>query len=161
MEQELKTMPSGEGDVAEAEPARQTPGMEAGSSTSSLGSYFDEILEERCTAVADQQITPGALIQLESYLSEPPLGRKNNPFHYWRDNQARLPTLAALAAKFLSAPCTSVESERLFSAVSLIVDEHRSRLTPEHIEMLVFVKKNLPIMLGLQAGQTVGIEGSV
>ncbi|XP_061746803.1 uncharacterized protein LOC133545337 isoform X2 [Nerophis ophidion] len=45
MEQELKTMPTGEG-VAKAETARQTPGMEAGSSTSSLGRYFDEILEE-------------------------------------------------------------------------------------------------------------------
>ncbi|XP_063762422.1 zinc finger BED domain-containing protein 4-like [Eleginops maclovinus] len=159
MEQELKTMPSGEG-VAEAETARQTPEMEAGSSTSSLGSYFDEILEESGTAgPSEQQITPGALFQLESYLSEPPLGRKHNPFQYWRDNQARLPTLAATAAKFLSAPCTSVESERLFSAVSLIIDEHRSRLTPEHLEMLVFVKKNLPIMLGLQPGHTV--EGSV
>ncbi|XP_060762853.1 zinc finger BED domain-containing protein 4-like [Neoarius graeffei] len=160
MDQELKTMPSGEG-VAEAETARQTTGMEAGSSTSSLGSFFDEILEESCTAgpSEEQQITPGALFQLESYLSEPPLGRKSNPFHYWRDNQARLPTLAATAAKFLSAPCTSVESERLFSTVSLIIDEHRSRLTPEHLEMLVFVKKNFPSMLGLQSGQTV--EGSV
>ncbi|KAK0150274.1 Transmembrane protein 184B [Merluccius polli] len=45
------------------------------------------------------EIPPGALIQLESYLSEAPLGRKNNPFHYWRDKQARLPTLAATAAK--------------------------------------------------------------
>ncbi|KAL2083380.1 hypothetical protein ACEWY4_021153 [Coilia grayii] len=150
MEQELKTMHSGEG-VAEV-------GMEAGSSTSSLSSYFDEILEESCRAgPSEQQITQGALFQLESYLSEPPIGRKNNPFHYWRDNQARLPTLAATAAKFLSAPCTSVESERLFSAVSLIIDEHRSRLTPEHLGMLV--KKNFPTMLGLQSGQTV--EGSV
>ena len=64
-------------------------------------------------------------------------------------------------AKFLCAPCTSVESERLFSAVSLIIDEHRSRLTPEHVEMITFVKKNLPIMLRLQPGQTVEIEGSV
>ena len=164
MEQELKkTMPPS-GEVSEAEPARQTPGMEAESSTSSLGSYFDEILEESSTAVAgpsEQEIHPGALIQLESYLSEAPLGRKNNPFHYWRDNQARLPTLAATAAKFLCAPCTSVESERLFSAVSLIIDEYRSRLTPEHVEMITFVKKNLPIMLRLQPGQTVEIEGSV
>ena len=164
MEQELKkTMPPS-GEVSEAEPARQTPGMEAESSTSSLGSYFDEILEESSTAVAgpsEQEIPPGALIQLESYLSEAPLGRKNNPFHYWRDNQARLLTLAATAAKFLCAPCTSVESERLFSAGSLIIDEHRSRLTPEHVEMITFVKKNLPIMLRLQPGQTVEIEGSV
>ncbi|XP_061765924.1 E3 SUMO-protein ligase ZBED1-like [Nerophis ophidion] len=152
MEQELQAMPSGKG-VVENKTARQTPGREAGSSTSSLGSYFDEILgESRTAGPSEQQITPGAVFQLESYLGEPPAGGKSNPFHYWRDNQSRLPALAATAAKFLSAPCTSVESERLFSTASLIIDEHRSKLTPEHLEVLVFVRKNLPIMLRLQSG---------
>ena len=56
----------------------------------------------------------------------------------------------ATAAKFLCAPFTSVESERLFSTVSIITEEHRSRLTAQHAEMLIFLKKNLHIMLGLQ-----------
>ncbi|KAL1275997.1 hypothetical protein QQF64_035620 [Cirrhinus molitorella] len=123
--------------------------MEGASST--LGSIFDEILDEGITAATpSEHITPGAIFEMKSYLCEAPIERKNNPLHYWRANQVRLPTLAATAAKFLSAPCTSVESERLFSTASIIVEEHRSRLTAQHAEMLIFLKKNLPIMLGLQ-----------
>lgn len=39
-------------------------------------------------------------------------------YSYWEANKHRLPDLAATAKKYLSAPCTSVESERLFSTVS-------------------------------------------
>ena len=40
-----------------------------------------------------------------------------------------------------------LESERLFSAASNIMDEHRNRLSPEKAEMLLFIKNNLPTML--------------
>ncbi|KAF3840380.1 hypothetical protein F7725_019097 [Dissostichus mawsoni] len=36
-----------------------------------------------------------------------------------------------LEARFLCAPCTSVDSERLFSAVSNVLDEKRNRLSPD------------------------------
>ena len=131
------------------EPVDKTPLM-AGAS-SSLGSIFDEILEESRTAAGpSDQITTGAICEMESYFCEAPIERKSNPLHYWSLNQARLPTMAATAAKFLCAPCTSVESERLFSTASIIIEEHRSRLTAQHAEMLIFLKKNLHIMLGLQ-----------
>ena len=137
--------------VSEAEPAEKTPRME-GASSSSLGSIFDEIFEESSTAAGpSEQITPGAMIEMETYLSEALLDRKSSPFQYWKKNRARFPTLAATAAKFLCAPCTSVESERLFSTASIILDDKRNRLTAEHVEMLIFLKKNLPIMLGLSA----------
>ncbi|XP_041638503.1 alpha-2,8-sialyltransferase 8E-like [Cheilinus undulatus] len=45
---------------------------------------------------------------------------------------------------------TSVETQGLFSTASVIIEEHRSRLTAQHAEMLIFLKKNLHIMLGLQ-----------
>lgn len=49
--------------------------------------------------------------------------------------------------KYLCTPFTSVESERLFSTVSSVLDEKRSRLTAERAEMLAFLSKNLPDML--------------
>lgn len=143
-EEELSTaLPS---NVSVSKPAEKIPRMEGASS--SLGSIFDEILEETSSTASgpSEQITPGAVIEMESYLCEAPLGRKSSPFDYWRTNQARLPILAATAAKFLCAPCTSVESERLFSSASIIIDEHRSSLTAEHAEMLIFLKRNLPIL---------------
>lgn len=147
VEEELKTTPPSDETVSE--PVKKTPRMEGASST--LGSIFDEILDESITATTpSEHITQGAIFEMKSYLCEAPIERKNNPLHYWRANQVRLPTLAATATKFLCAPCTSVESERLFSTASIIVEEHRSRLTARHAEMLIFLKKNLPIMLGLQ-----------
>jgi len=60
---------------------------------------------------------------------------------------SRFPALAQAARKYLSAPCTSVDSERLFSAASHVVDEKRNRIMCEKAEMLLFVKKNLPMLM--------------
>ncbi|KAK0131747.1 Zinc finger BED domain-containing protein 4 [Merluccius polli] len=85
--------------------------------------------------------------QLNAYLTEKTIAASDNPYHYWNVNKHRLPVLAATARKYLCAPCTSVESERLFSTVSNIVDEKRNRLTAERAEMLVFLTKNLSLQL--------------
>jgi len=45
-----------------------------------------------------------------------------------------------MARKFLSAPPTSVPSERLFSGVGILYDEQRNRISPEHAEMLLSIK---------------------
>jgi len=46
--------------------------------------------------------------------------------------------------------CTSVDSERLFSSASHVLDEKRNRLTCDKAEMLVFVKKNSHALLESQ-----------
>ncbi|XP_051571231.1 zinc finger BED domain-containing protein 4-like [Myxocyprinus asiaticus] len=142
MEEVLKTT----SETTASEPADKTPRMEAlGTSTSSLGSIFDEILEES-QVLPVPKITTSAQIQVETYLSEANIPRSDNPLLYWKVNQPRLSSLAAMATKFICAPCTSVESERLFSTASNVVDE-RSRLTSETTEILIFLKKNLPLMV--------------
>lgn len=57
----------------------------------------------------------------------------------------RFPALARVARKYLTAPCTSVDSERLFSAVSHVIDEKRNRIHCNNAEMLIFIQKNLPL----------------
>lgn len=42
-----------------------------------------------------------------------------------------------------NAPPSSVNSERLFSAVAVIYTEDRNRLLPDNIEMLIFLMKNI------------------
>jgi len=46
----------------------------------------------------------------------------------------------------LSAPPTSVASERLFSSAAQIYTDRRLRLLPKRADMLLFVKHNLPIV---------------
>ncbi|XP_067300896.1 zinc finger BED domain-containing protein 4-like [Pseudorasbora parva] len=113
--------------------------------TVSLSDMFDEILQENTPF--GRQRTSSTAQQLDSYLSEVPIPRSNNPLEFWRTNQGRFPDLAQMARRYLSAPCTSTDSERLFSAASHIIDEKRNRLSCEKAEKLLFIKKNLPLFL--------------
>nr|XP_043897683.1 zinc finger BED domain-containing protein 4-like [Solea senegalensis] len=148
----LQSRTTPEGAERVPENPHKAPRMEAqpdssSSRKSSLKGLFEEILqehdEERGASSTSTQV------QIQTYLTEQTVPRSDSPFHYWGVNAIRFPTLAATAAKFLCAPCTSVDSERLFSAASNIVDARRNRLGGERAEMLIFLKKNLPLHLKL------------
>lgn len=109
---------------------------------------LDELMEEG-TPQDQLQVISVAQSQLNVYLSEPPIALEEKPLVYWKNNKNRFPALAPVARAYLSAPCTSVESERLFSAASNIMDERRNRLSSHNAEMLLFIKKNLPLVLGV------------
>ena len=66
---------------------------------------------------------------------------------FWKTNKDPFPALAQAARSYLCAPCTNVDSERLFSTAGLIIDEKRNRLTAKNAEMLIFTKTNLPFIL--------------
>ena len=55
--------------------------------------------------------------------------------------------MAAVATQYLCVPCSSVDSERLFSAVANILDENRNMLKPDKIQMLGFINKNVHFLL--------------
>ena len=80
---------------------------------------------------------------VDKYLSEPLITfHRGNSFTWWANNKTRFPSLAKLAQRYLSAPPTSVPSERLFSGAGDIYDEKRNRLAPENAETLLFIKNN-------------------
>lgn len=85
--------------------------------------------------------------QINLYLSEPLTPHSGQPLDYWQANEERFPALAEVARAYLCTPCTSVDSERLFSTAAHVVDEKRNRITSKNAEMLIFIKKNLPFML--------------
>uniref|UniRef100_A0A8C5PW74 BED-type domain-containing protein n=1 Tax=Leptobrachium leishanense TaxID=445787 RepID=A0A8C5PW74_9ANUR len=141
--QELQTTAERDAPQETGEPAVKRPHTEQ-ASTSSVDSIFQEIAGEG--ASTSQGSTPTtAAIQLESFFAETTVPRSDKPQKYWAVNKLRFPTLARLAQKYLSAPCSSVESERLFSSASQVLSDSRNRLLAEHAEMLLFLKKNLPL----------------
>lgn len=76
------------------------------------------------------------------YRERPSLDLGGDVLQWWR-YQGDLPLLAALAKHYLTIPATSVASERVFSTAGDIVKVKRSLLVPEHVDQLVFMKKNL------------------
>ena len=66
-----------------------------------------------------------------------------DPFLFWRAQRTEFPSLSVMALKYLSAPSSSVYSERAFSELGNIYGERRTSLTPAHSEMLLFLHHNL------------------
>ena len=69
---------------------------------------------------------------------------EDDPFDWWKRNMLMLPQLNKIAARYLSSPPSSVESERTFSIGGNIVTKDRTRLTAEHTEQMIFLNSNLP-----------------
>uniref|UniRef100_A0AAV2K9B2 HAT C-terminal dimerisation domain-containing protein n=1 Tax=Knipowitschia caucasica TaxID=637954 RepID=A0AAV2K9B2_KNICA len=86
-------------------------------------------------SVAD---TTNPQMEVDAYIKDPRPSLESNPLDWWRENQTRLTRLAEVAHRYLCIPGTSVPSERVFSAAGLVVNRLRTRLTPEHVDMLVF-----------------------
>ena len=97
-----------------------------------LGELDDEPAPTSCVTV-----------ELATYKQEALVGMQEDPLQWWQTNRHRFPRLAALARRYLSAPATSVDSERTFSVSGSICSEKRSRLSPERLEHLVFLNVNL------------------
>lgn len=61
---------------------------------------------------------------------------------YWMAEQVRNPQMFRLAMVVYSAPSTQVSVERGFSALKLILTDHRQRLSDERIQELMVLKLN-------------------
>ena len=79
----------------------------------------------------------------DSYMQLRKVAKNKDPTLWWRKNYVYYPNLAKQAREILGIPATSVPSERAFSTAGNIVNHKRSRLTTEHVNMLVFLSKNL------------------
>jgi len=80
--------------------------------------------------------------ELENYFGEPSIPLNRDPLSWWKENRHRYPRLSVLVEQYMCVPATSVPAERVFSAAGLVVNRLRSRLSPEHVDMLLFLRKN-------------------
>ncbi|XP_062170450.1 zinc finger BED domain-containing protein RICESLEEPER 1-like [Alnus glutinosa] len=76
--------------------------------------------------------------QLELYLDEPKYLDKNMTFYilsFWKGNEFRYPEVAAMARDILSIPISTIASESIFSIGGHVIDQYRSSLKPDIIEV--------------------------
>ncbi|EYC11609.1 hypothetical protein Y032_0050g2004 [Ancylostoma ceylanicum] len=90
--------------------------------------------------------TARAAAEVDDYLSREP-SFTTDPFEYWRSDiiSARYPCIKMLAMKYLSAPASSAEYERIFPNVGLISSELAVSLKDKNMEKFLFLHYNLPI----------------
>ena len=81
--------------------------------------------------------------EMRRYQDFPAVAVDVDPLEWWKSEQKNYPTLATLAQKYLCICGTSVSSERLFSKAGYIVNAHRNRLSPDHVNTLLFLAKNI------------------
>ena len=79
-------------------------------------------------------------MELEKYKAEP--SSKLDPLQWWKEREIIFPNLKRLAKKYLCVPASSVPCERIFSLAGHIVSKKRSSLSPENIDLLIFLHKN-------------------
>jgi hypothetical protein len=71
-------------------------------------------------------------------LKAPRLDIESEPLLYWK-NEHSFPLIKQLVKKYLCAPPSSVESERLFSTAGNIYTNKRNKLSGEHAEQQLFL----------------------
>ncbi|XP_051918634.1 E3 SUMO-protein ligase ZBED1-like [Hippocampus zosterae] len=84
-----------------------------------------------------------AMAEVQRYMSDPPLGRAEDPLAYWLSHQNVYPHLFRLAKHFLCTPASSVPCERVFSKCGEELSKKRNRLSPKCVEMIMYLNKSL------------------
>jgi len=79
---------------------------------------------------------------LKHYLNQPVIALNKDPMNYWF-NKSIYPSLRMIAEQYLPIVATSVPSERLFSETGNIITENRSRVSPKHLQNLLFLNSLL------------------
>ncbi|XP_062566541.1 E3 SUMO-protein ligase ZBED1-like [Saccostrea cucullata] len=108
-------------------------------------SGFADFLGDVYITAVDKAPTPDekARQEVEKYRHMPSVAVSSNPLVWWKENAKNFPVLSVIAKQYLCIPATSVPSERVFSTAGDIVTAQRASLKPKHVDMLIFLKKNL------------------
>lgn len=77
--------------------------------------------------------------EIDMFLKYPLPLFDSSPTEWWKVNEARFPS------QHPCIPATSVSSEHVFSAAGITINRLRTQLTPDHVDMLIFLNKNTQV----------------
>ena len=84
--------------------------------------------------------------EVADFLRQPNIQRQLSPLDWWKHNEQKYRRVAHVARRYLSAPSTSVPSERLFSSAGDLYSDSRNRLSGHRADKLLFIKHNVKYM---------------
>ncbi len=109
-----------------------------------LWDCFDELVASSTTPATQMSSGNPEEKEVSDFLAMPLVNKEVCQFKWWVEQKSAFPNDYQVAKRFLSAPCSSVYSERIFSEAGNILNEKRSRLNPSKSESLLFLHHNLP-----------------
>jgi hypothetical protein len=83
--------------------------------------------EEKAKSELDLYVDEGRIPKLKEF----------DILGYWKISGIRYPTLRMIARDIFAIPVTTVASESAFSTSGRVLSDHRSRLTPKTLEVLM------------------------
>ena len=84
-----------------------------------------------------------AEMEVQKYREAAVVLMKDDPLIFWKNNEKEYPCLSTVAQDYLVVQATSVASERVFSTAGDIVCATRSCLSPDVVDSLILLKKNM------------------
>lgn len=117
--------------------------LESKSSSSTLGDILGDVYITKVESPLRKSQLQAAEDENLHYKNCPGIPVNCSALDWWRENQGKFPLLAMLAKIYLCIPGTSVPSERVFSTAGDIVTAQRANLKSKHVDMLIFLKRNL------------------
>ncbi|KAM9420246.1 E3 SUMO-protein ligase ZBED1-like [Salvelinus alpinus] len=83
--------------------------------------------------------------EVASYKAASSIPVDGAPLARWKSNECKYPHIAMMARCYLAVPGTSAPSERVFSTAGDIVTAKRSTLSPDYVDILIFLKNYLKL----------------
>ncbi|XP_045115035.1 E3 SUMO-protein ligase ZBED1-like isoform X2 [Portunus trituberculatus] len=105
----------------------------------SLWNIHDRLTKQEAAAVELPGSSDELHPELKLYLKMPKVDRTQCPLKLWLDLEKSFPILARLAFKYLTVMGSSVASDSVVSHLNTTASDVRNRLSPAHINMLVFM----------------------
>jgi hypothetical protein len=107
--------------------------------------YLDWMNKEPTRISVEQSLTGVSHIEkeFEDYLKMAKPTKSSCILEWWKVNSSRLPSLSKLARSYLAIPASSSSSERMFSIAGNIINCRRTKLAPESVNKLVFIRDNI------------------
>ncbi|CAF4304056.1 unnamed protein product, partial [Rotaria magnacalcarata] len=110
---------------------------------SSVGKRQPQTAKEVTNLSINNELSIYRSLAMQEYTDIIEHSKDHDPFGFWNTHGNKLKFLSLLARKHLVVPCTSVPSESTFSVASYLGRKERSRLTPENLCTLVFLKDKI------------------
>ncbi|XP_023821998.1 zinc finger BED domain-containing protein 4 isoform X2 [Oryzias latipes] len=124
-------------------PAADRPTERPAQQTSTAFNLWKSLDDQASMVRTHSNATADATLEVQRYMTDPPLERSQDPLVYWKEHKNIYPHLFSLAKKHLCIPASSVPFERVFSKAGDVFSRKRNRLSPKAAEKILLLNKNI------------------